>query len=746
MTRILASLRVRLLLLVLLALVPAFGLIVYASSEQREYAATQVQQDALRLARAAAGNNQELIASARQLLMVLSQLPELNGRDPAGCKTFLAALNKQYPRYADMAVIDRNGTVLCSAIPISPTGIAHGTFFQRVLDSGEFVVGEYEIGRASGKAVTVFGHPIFDGERHVQAVVLASLDLGWLNQLAAQSQLPRGSTYTMADRNGTIVARYPDPEQWVGQYVPAAPIFQAIRRREAEGTVQAIGEDGVTRLYAFSPLGGAAEENGYVIVGIPADVAYAEVNRGMVRNLIALGAAGVLALAAAWFGGDFFLLRHVKALSRVTGRLADGDLTARTGLPYGGGELSGLARDFDRMAGNLQLREKEREQAEGRVLRWSARLEGLIHTVALAMSRPLDTSEIGDTALDGIVHVMELAAGCLFLRQEAKYALVSTTGLATTTIANLQRLAEVDAFNDGLSELALGGVKTIADNPLARALATSADTPRAWLAIPIKSKRGVSGLLCLAGENDQPLEAQEQAVLAAIGEELGVAIENAQFYQEIESIAALKERERLSRELHDGLAQLLGYLSLRTENAKDMITAGKGELAAAQLHEIQDAVLEAHQELRESILGLRTTVSPHGGLVSSLKEYLHRYGLQTGIHVDLTWDGEGRIPCSPEAEVQLLRIIQEALTNVRKHSSAKQAVIRFESRPDSTVVTIGDDGKGFDLNSIIQDGRRHLGLQSMRERAEGVGGSFQMASEPGSGTRIVVTFPSRKAK
>ena len=151
--------------------------------------------------------------------------------------------------------------------------------------------------------------------------------------------------------------------------------------------------------------------------------------------------------------------------------------------------------------------------------------------------------------------------------------------------------------------------------------------------------------------------------------------------------------------------------------------------------------------MRESILGLRTTVTPGVGLIPALTEYLHRFSQQSGIRARLVMGDDAIVKFAPGAEIQLLRIIQEALTNVRKHSQASRAWVRFEADEAGTVITVEDDGRGFDPSLIGQDGREHFGLQTMRERAESVGGVLQISTQPGQGTRLTVQLPlSRRGR
>jgi PAS domain S-box-containing protein len=362
----LASLRVRLLLLVLLAVIPALGLTFNTYAELRRLTAADVKREALRLARIAASDQEDTVKDTRQFLFALAQLPQMHGTDRAACSVFFARLLNQNPQYVLLGVIERDGELVCSAFPTSgPINLAHRGFFRRVLDTRSFAISDYQTDTLSGKATLEFGYPVLDEDGQVQVVVFAALDLTWLNELAAEAQLPAGSTFTVIDRNGTILVRYPEPEAWVGRTMDEVPIVEAILTQQAEGTAEAQGVDGTPRLFAFTPVAVApAGEDVYVSIGIPTAVAYANANRVLTRNLLGLGLVTALALAAAWFGTDLFILRRVRRLVHTANRLSAGDLSVRTGLPHRAGELGQLAHAFDEMAASLERRVAERDRAE----------------------------------------------------------------------------------------------------------------------------------------------------------------------------------------------------------------------------------------------------------------------------------------------------------------------------------------------------------------------------------------------
>ncbi|MHB9099525.1 MAG: cache domain-containing protein, partial [Syntrophales bacterium] len=359
------SLRIRLILLVFVAIIPSLILILLTGREARRMSADNTKQDAMQLAMVASGNQDLLIESTRQLLAGLARLPELRQQDSRTCSALFADLLKQYQQYNNIVAVKPNGDLWCSGVPAAgPTNYADRGWFPEVMRTRNFVIGEYVIGRITRKPQSSIAYPIINAAGKVEKIIVTGFGLDWLNRFVARTKLPPGSVLTVIDHNATVLARTLEPEKWVGQTVQQAPIVNAILTQKDQGTLETTGIDGIKRLYAFAPLGTLASGSVYVFIGIPTSVAYAQANWILTRNLAALGLAALLAFIIAWAGGNLFFLSRMNALLHTAKRLEDGDLRARTGITYGTGELSKLAHAFDQMAESLEQRIAERQRAE----------------------------------------------------------------------------------------------------------------------------------------------------------------------------------------------------------------------------------------------------------------------------------------------------------------------------------------------------------------------------------------------
>ncbi len=357
-----SSLRVRLIVMVLFAVVPTIGAVVYTAVEWRRHDAAEEQERALQLARHASAIHARLIEESRDMLFNLAQLPAVLADEKAELGELLRAFLREHPSHVNLGVIQPDGKIFLAARPSGDsTDVADRPFFRRALETRDFAIGDYEIDRFAGKGAVTLAYPVLGQARRVQRVLFAVMDLAWVSELAAEAQLPEGTTLTVVDEKGTILAHYPDPAKRVGQSALQDPLFQMLLARRKEGTGEGTSLDRVPRLFAFKPLLARPGATGSlsVFIGIPTAVAMASADRILARNFIALGVAAGLAMVVAWVGGNLFLLRQVRALVTTTRRLSGGDLSARTGLPHEPGELSQLASAFDEMAAALQEREQD---------------------------------------------------------------------------------------------------------------------------------------------------------------------------------------------------------------------------------------------------------------------------------------------------------------------------------------------------------------------------------------------------
>lgn len=385
------SLRIRLLILVLLAIVPPVILTVYGAWKERQQAVRMAEDSLQQLTQLAASSEARSIEGARQLLTVLSVLPELQG-DNKTCSKFLGNILKKNEGYVNFGLIQLNGDVSCSAIPLKQKiNFAERLHFRQAVSEHKFTAGDYVLGRLTHKHIINLTYPVLDNDGRVQSVIFAALDLSVLDRFVSDIVLPPGAVLITADSNGTIIARRPNPEKWIG--TRASQDLFNVMIKVGFGTSELTDADGLTRLHAFAPVGTSDISNFKVSIGIPINDIVAPANRLQMMELGTLTFIALLALLAAWFVGDVIILRRVKALVRAADQIAAGNLHTRTGIKYGKEEISHLARAFDGMVASLQQHETERNQSKAILFAEKERAQVTLESIADAV---ITTDKLGN--------------------------------------------------------------------------------------------------------------------------------------------------------------------------------------------------------------------------------------------------------------------------------------------------------------------------------------------------------------
>lgn len=359
--------RGRLALLVVIASLPALALALYNALEQRAIAEARARDDIARLARLAAKQQAQLVEGARQTLVAASQVFHLLRNNPPACKDYFSNLLQQTRgMYHSMGLHNANGELFCNAVSWKGNiNVSDRLYFRLARSSGEFSIGEYQVGRATGLSGINFGYPVKDEKGEVVAVAFTALDLRAFNTLAAETPLPDHGILTVVDIDATILARHPEADAGrVGQKLQNPPVVKAVLSGR-RGVFQVTGTDGIDRLFAYETV--VENPDGTrpirVVVSIPTSVIFADANRALTRNIVGTLLAAFLVLLGAWYGAELSVLRRIRTLLATANRVRSGDLAARTGLPYGKEELGQLAQAFDEMGQALQQRDLELKQA-----------------------------------------------------------------------------------------------------------------------------------------------------------------------------------------------------------------------------------------------------------------------------------------------------------------------------------------------------------------------------------------------
>jgi len=258
-------------------------------------------------------------------------------------------------------------------------------------------------------------------------------------------------------------------------------------------------------------------------------------------------------------------------------------------------------------------------------------------------------------------------------------------------------------------------------------------------AAPLRSRDDVVGVFVLLSLKPGHFKLDDVGLLAEIGSQIGVAVENARLFERVQAAAIVEERERIAKELHDGLAQVLGYVIIKSQATRQILS--KIAVANDYLVELENVAHDLYTDTREDILGLRTAISGDQDMVSALRDYLARFSQMYGIRATFEV-GDQVIPrLSPQTELQVIRIVQEALSNIRKHAKATHALVKVAKSESEVTLVIEDNGKGFDVNTLEQDDSSKFGIRTIKERAESIYSRLDIESNPQHGTRVTLSIP-----
>lgn len=283
-------------------------------------------------------------------------------------------------------------------------------------------------------------------------------------------------------------------------------------------------------------------------------------------------------------------------------------------------------------------------------------------------------------------------------------------------------------------------LKEVREHPASKGFPPNHPMMRSLLAVPISCKGPFRGNIYLSEkEGSAEFNERDQETLVRFAVQAAVAIDNAYLHAQAADLAIAQERLRIAHEMHDGLAQVLGYVNTKVQAADAYLRRGKDEEASAQLRELAVSARQAYTEVREGIVGLRNLPGPDRPLSHVLREYVDRWREQSGVQADLVIEEDLRL--RPSAELQLVRILQEALGNVRKHAYASKVRIEVQRRNGKLVASVADDGVGFDPALRTRAEFPRFGLSTMRERAESIGGELTIDSSPGKGATVRFELP-----
>lgn len=773
MSNIFSSLRARLVLLILTAVIPAFALTLYSAAKHRRLTASQVTQNALVAARAIASEQDRVLENAHQFLVTVARVPQIRGNDKAACQKILSGVLE--PRYADLVVADRNGNPLCTALPPGRSlASSKGRHHSRSVETSDFSVGNLRHDRSTGKILLDVSYPIMEHPGNVRAVVSAALDLSWIYSVTVDNHLYPGATFTLLSSKGSVLLRYPTEMDWIGK-----PIFLKAEEprdisNDAEHTVEATGANGVHRLFAFSrlktPVGGQIV---YAAIDLPAALAFAETRKVLVQNLFALGILSCIILTTAWFGADVVLLRRIRDIIAATHKVARGDLRARTSLPYNSNELGQMAHAFDQLANALERRDAEAVASAMQIEKQRQQQETL-YELSRNITSTLDVGTVLRTLLE---HISALFPG---------HALsISWLNIETDHLKILAHRGFEEA------EILPGEIPTAPPLPLRvfqqKALVAISDAeadPRdanhsclmrdgwtSYLGLPLVAKGEILGVLSLYSRDKREFNPEEINFLSALVHEAAIAIYNSRLFEQTREQALELEK---SNKIKD---EFLGVMSheLRTPlniimNYSEALRMGTfGEIGPDQVRGTEKIRSQA-DHLLSLINGILEITKIESGTVlldiqpvelnDLMAEIKSDYMMPPASEVSLIWDDPPKLPVIASDRIKLKQILANLINNAIKFTNQGSVTVSAGVSAGGGTVEfhVADTGSGIpnELLPFVFDKFRQidsattrnysgagLGLYIVKNFVARLGGTIEVRSTLGMGSVFTVRLPNQ---
>lgn len=609
------------------------------------------------------------------------------------------------------------------------------TYFRQLLRTSHVVYSDIVTDGIDGKNAIAVAVPVIGPQSEFVGALVGMFQVGATEVSTFYGDLVRlrigqKSGAYLVDGNGRVIY-HTDVNQ-----VGISPLEQDVVQKVLDGGV---GAQHARNIHNYSIVAGYAPVPG-TNWGLIIEEKWASLigkSQGYQQFLVALLILGLVIPGLVMTIGVRRITNPLTELIAAADKIAEGNFS-RTYITPTGDEIETLATQFNQMATKLQ---ESYTQLEQRVQERTRELEAL-NTVAEAVSRSLALDQTLDAALSESLAVMGVEAGGIYLLSEksATLAIASHVGLNASLVESIATLH----IGEGISGRVVESnqaivVDDVSRDPRVPFMSVKQEKLRSLISVPLRSKDRVLGTLFAVTYAYRAFTQQEIDLLTAIGHQVGVAVDNAMLYEQAQQLAAMEERGRLARELHDSVTQSLYSLTLLAEGWRRLAAAGQLEDPGDALTELGELGQQALKEMRLLVYELRPPDLERDGLLSALQQRLSavekRSGVETRILVPESLELPGHI------EEDIYRIAQEALNNTLKHASATSVTISLNEHPEHVELEIADNGRGFDYGQIQNGGG--MGLANMKERSKKLRGAFNVATAPGEGTKICVEIPKK---
>lgn len=728
------SLRTRLLLLVLLAMLPLVAALFYVQLQDRAEHIAEARRELAVLARLATQDLETRLRAASQLTFGLAQARQLDPRDRAACSAYLAEIYRRFPEFISIAVFLPNGDLRCTSLrEAKQANVADRAYFKRALASHE---AQYEAlaSRVSGASVALLAYAARDAAGGVKFVLTMGVDLERFAAESARFSRYRDRVVTLWDGDGTLLARFPEAEnqKLAGRKFPDSDLYRFVRDHPSGTTSEVKGLDGIVRMYALTVAPKTDGKELRFTLGVSRAELTAEADRHLRYALLFSGALLAAAVAGVWLFAERSIRRPAMRILETVERIAAGDLAARIGRPYARGEIGRLMEALDQTAETLQRQRRDLDELTASLERRVAERTEQLHRLQREQERLLSTVDFGIHGLDrdGKIFFENPAAAAMFGRNARE--MIGQPAHATVHHSRADGTPYPQGDCPIYATLRDGATRRVKDEVFWRADGTS--FPVAYTSTPLHDDAGnIAGAL--------------------------VAFRDVTFEREVERMKN-EFVATVSHELRTPLASLLGFSEL-------MLTR---TLPEEKTREFLGIIHRESQRLNTLINDFLDLQRIESGRVSYTLEPLDLAGLVREMAAlfandaqhPLTLDLPEDLPPPLGDRDRIRQVLQNLLSNAVKFSPAGgEIVIAARATGDGGVeVSVSDHGLGIpaealpklfgkfyrvDSSDRREIGGTGLGLALCKEIITAHQGRIWVESRLGAGTTFRFTLPVEPA-